>query len=297
MAIDLRADDPVPEIAQLYTARTSVRIAIEDAPVAHLPTDPSPPNQLVSHPIGITLPDPEADVHTVRSALEAQLEAVKDWPFWDGCTTYTVEERSFGLTVRPNHVVQDGTCQPYASPLDDIFLRNDTGAPLSMRPSKLQLQILAHSIRMENMGPVVIPVGGIALLDLLDSVLEEDRERPIVWHYIRGMDWNALRFELAGSTSADIVGPMPLLPNAPDYAAFEPTPADKARAAEMRPYMERTTNECLATVRAAIAANPNKNPETLEIHCVDDLQERGDTEPPVDPPFDFTAPASATAPP
>ena len=76
-----------------------MRIAIEDAPTAH---DPSLSKRLVSHPIDVTLPDADAHVQTVRSALEAQIEAVQEWPFWDGCTTYTVEERSFGLVVRPS---------------------------------------------------------------------------------------------------------------------------------------------------------------------------------------------------
>ena len=66
----------------------------------------------------------------------------------------------------------------------------------------------ARSVRMENTGRVVIPVGGVALLDLLDSVLEEEQERPIVWHYIRGTDWWAG----AGATVVASGGGYPTIP-------------------------------------------------------------------------------------
>jgi hypothetical protein len=68
---------------------------------------------------------------------------------------------------------------------------------------------------------------------------------------------------------------LPHMPRAPGPPPSLP-PAQRAKAEEANRLMRRTSEECLATLRAAMAANPDQNAETLEVHCVDYLKEQPD---------------------
>jgi hypothetical protein len=279
--------DPVPTLAQVLSARTGVAIAIEEAPRGHLPTEVvqtplgGSRSGIVRHPFPVELPPIDADPATVEASLNAHLDAIQEWEHWDGCTRYSVAPKPFGLAIRPSHAVVEGSCAPFESEVDAAFIPNDGVAPRTYTARQLSSELVPDpGVRIES-GSLEIAPGGQPLIDALDALVSQ--RDGVAWYVARRPMAliPAVRIapvgEVPGTVDIDIealphvprVGPPPSL-----------SPAARERAEEANRLMRRTTEECLATLRAAMAANPDQNPETLEVYCVDYLKEQPDHQSP-----------------
>jgi hypothetical protein len=213
----------------------------------------------------------------VFAALSTHLQALETSAHWDGCTRYVVESRPVGLAVRPAFAVIEGECQPFTSELETVSIPNEADTPVVWTARRLDRHLAEHYGMRIRTGDVHIPAGGQSLLDLLDTQVSAGD--GIVWYVRRNPNGApTIRFMAVGSVPTDNgvdLDELPHMPRAPGPPPSLP-PADRAKAEEANRLMRRTAEECLATVRAAIAANPDTNPETLEIHCVDYLKEQPD---------------------
>ncbi len=185
----------------------------------------------------------------------------------------------------------DGQCQPFTSELDSVVLPNDGETAATWTAQRLSSHLLQnYGLRVQS-GDVQVPAGGQSLLDLLDN--QASQGQGVVWYVRRNPNGLGphVRFMSAGSVPTDSGVDLDELPFVPQAHPPTPTEADRARAEHGNALLRRTADECLATVRAAIAANPDKNPETLEIHCSDYVQEQQYEDEPSPAPSTSTTPA------